>query len=237
MSYTAAGRPGRFKTSKNLACLSSLVLLNSHDLDHGNLRGTATFQLPTDAAPSIQGETVNVDWELRLRLNSAPSQESTTVGHITVLSSPVGTTGDQERLHGSGHRPAAISKTSTARCDVSLALAQDVMRTGQPLRGVLNARAITDINVTKVQAELECLEQAGAKESSAIYSTAYLQGRSSLQARQEYQWPFQLEIPDLMLPSANFDETWVVWRVKGILGRTFRTRLETAAQVQVFTSG
>ena len=108
---------------------------------------------------------------------------------------------------------------------------------GQTLHGVLQAKTQSDINITKIQAELQCVEQAGAKQSSAIHAIANLQGRSVLLAGQEYRWPLQLHIPDLLLPSANLDKTSVVWQVKGISGRAFRTRLETAKQIQVLTAG
>jgi len=110
------------------------------------------------------------------------------------------------------------------------------MMAGQTLHGVLQAKAQSDINITKIRAELQCMEQAGAKQSSLIYAKANLLGRSVLLAGHEYRWPFQLQVPDLLFPSANLDETSVVWQVKGILGRAFRTRLEIAKQIQVLTS-
>ena len=229
--YTAAGRPGRYKTSKELVRLSSHVALVNQELDQTTLRGIARFQLPAAAPPSIKGETACVEWELRAQLASSVSEDYT-LGKITVLSNSAGNIGNQASHHGSEVRPAAPSQ-----CEVALSLPEGSVRTGQALNGILKAKALNDISVTKIQAELECWEQAAAKQSSAVYSAAELQGRSLLYAGQEYQWPFQLQIPDRLLPSAILDETSVVWRVKGIIGRTFRTRLETATQVQVFSTG
>lgn len=235
MPYTAAGRPGRFKTSKDLATLSSNVPLTNKNTSLSDLRGIAKFQLPADAPPNIEGKTARVDWELRVRSTSGASQESTPVGKITVLSKPVGNVGNQAGRHESDVRSEAPREFNIAHCDMYLSLPEGALFTGQTLHGALSARALKDINVTKIQAELDCLEQAGAKQSSAVYTTVILQGRSLLQAGQDYQWPFQLRIPNCLLPSVSLDETSVVWRVKGILGRTFRTRLETAKQVQVLT--
>ena len=230
--YTAAGRPGRYKTSKELARLSSHVSPVNQDADPTTLRGIARFQLPAAAPPSIRGDTACVEWEMRARPASSLSEDYS-VGKITVLSNPVGSIGKQAHHHHSSEdRRAAL-----AQCVLTLSLPEGAMRTGQTLHGVLKARSLCDIQVSKVQAELECWEQAGAKQSSAVYATAELQGRSLLYAGQEYQWPFQLQIPDRFLPSAILDETSVVWRVKGIIGRTFRTRLEAAKQVQVLTTG
>lgn len=230
LPYTAAGRPGRYKTSKELTCLSSPVALVNQDPDRASLRGFARFHLPTDAPPSILGNTACVEWELRARLGPMVSQDSNYLGKITVLSKTDASIGSQTRHHDSNDQP-------TKQVNLYLSLAESVVRTGQTLRGVLKAKARSDIQVTKIQVELECLEQAGAKQSTAVYATAGLQGRSMLQAGEEYQWPFELQLPNRLLPSINLSETSVVWRVKGNLGRTFRTRLETAAQVQVFTTG
>ena len=230
--YTAAGRPGRYKTSKELARLSSQVVLVNHDLDQTNLRGIARFQLPAAAPPTIRGDTACVEWELRARLASALPSESTTVGKITVLSKPEGSV--DNRAHR--HDPTEAGRPSLEQCVVTLSLPEGAVRTGRTLHGILKAKALRDINVTKIQAALECWEQAGAKHSSAVHTTAELQGRSVLQAGQEYHWPFQLQVPNRLLPSASLNETSVVWRVKGIVGRKFRTRLETATQVQVYTN-
>ncbi len=237
LPYTAAGRPGRYKTSRDLECLSNYVTPINQSLDGANPQGIARFQLPASAPPSINGDTARVEWELRVRPASTLSRESTTVGKITVLSSLVDSIADQTSPHDSGDRSAAPREFNVAQCNVSLSLPEGPVRAGQTLNGVLKAKAQSDIHITKVQAELECLEQAGAKQSAAVYSKAELQGRSLLHAGKKYQWPFQLQIPDRLLPSAVLDETSVVWRVKGILGRTFRTRLETATQVQVLSTG
>ena len=235
--YTAAGRPGRYKTSKELARLSSHVALVNQTIDQdnlrdqNNLRGIAKFQLPAAAPPSIYGDTACIEWELRARLASSVSPDSL-VGKITVLSKLERSVGSQAK-HDSSDPCRAARKQSV----LSLSLPECPISTGQALHGILKAKPLGNIKVTKIQAELECWEKACAKQSSAVYATAELQGRSLLHAGQEYQWPFQLQIPDRLLPSARLDETSVVWQVKGILGRMLRTRLETTKQVQVLTTG
>ena len=230
--YTAAGRPGRYKTQKELARLSSRLALVKQDHDQTTLRGIAMFQLPAAAPPSINGETACVEWELRARLASTGSPDCT-VGKITVLSEPKLNDGNQAHHHDSSDARRAARK----QCVLTLSLPEGPLRSGQVIHGILKAKPVADITITKIQAALECREQAGAKQSSAAYATAELQGRSLLRVGQEYRWPFQLQIPDRLLPSASLDETSVVWSVKGILGRTFRTRLETATQVRVFSTG
>jgi len=231
--YTAAGRPGRYKTFKELARLSSHVALVNQDLNGANLRGIARFQLPAAAPPTILGETARVEWELQAQLDSLVPRDSTTVGKITVLSRTAGSIGSQAPQYDSsdarrGHREQSV---------LTLSLQEGPLKSGQAIHGILKAKPLSDIHVTKIQAELECWEQAGAKQSSTVHTMAELQGRLLLHAGQEYQWPFQLHIPDRLLPSASLDETSVVWQVKGILGRTLRTRLETATQVQVYSTG
>ena len=195
-------------------------------------QGFARFQLPTTAPPSISGNTACIESQLWARPASTPTQDAVLVGSITVRPNPTGTNGAQPEQH-----PSLSIPPSSNPLDLSITVENRTVMAGQILHGVLQAKAQRDINITKVQAELQCVEQAGAKQSSAVYATANLQGSYQLLAGQEYRWAFQLQVPDLLLPSANLDETSVAWQVKGILGRAFRTRLETTKQIQVLTTG
>ena len=231
LPYTAAGRPGRFKTSRDLVFLTSRAHPLNQSHPQAQTRGIARFQLPTTAPPSISGNTACIEWQLWARPASTPSRDAVLLGSITVRPISTDTIGGQHEQH-----PSVSIPPSSNPLDFSITVENRTLMAGQTLHGVLQAKAQSDINITKIRAELQCVEQAGAKQSSLIYAKANLLGRSVLLAGQEYRWPFQLQVPDLLLPSANLDETSVVWQVKGILGRAFRTRLEIAKQIQVLTS-
>lgn len=229
--YTAAGRPGRYRTSKELVHLSSQVDLVNPDPNQTHRRGTASFQLPAAAPPTILGKIACVEWELRAGLAS-PVSSDRIVGKIIILSNP-------EVSLGNTARPPNATSTLpplAQNCVVSISMPDGPLKSGQVLHGVLKANVLSDFNVTKVHAELGCWERAGAKRSAKIHATAELQGGTILHAGQEYQWPFQLRLPERFLPSARFDETSVVWQVKGILGRRLWARLETTRRVRVVTS-
>lgn len=228
--YTAAGRPGRYKTSKEVVRSSTNVSLDYRDSDRTTLRGIAGFRLPAGAPPSIRGDTARVEWELWAGPGGTPSPQFTQVGRITVLPGPDG----NPALHPASpdSRQAAFEQSI-----VALSLPEAPVGTGQFLDGALRAKAPIDVHVTKVKAVLECWERAGAKQSSAIWASVDLQGgRSLLRAGQEYQWSFRLPVPDRVLPSASLDETSVVWRVKGILSRALRPQLESVTPVLVRTT-
>ncbi len=229
--YTAAGRPGRYRTFKVLERLTTEVTLLNPDPKQTHRRGTASFQLPATAPPTILGKIACVEWELRAGFAS-PASSDRTVGKIILLSNPVVSLSNQAR------RPNATSTVRPLKqnCIVSISLPDEPLKTGQVLHGVLKAKVLIDFNVTKVQAELGCWERAGAKRSAKIHATADIQGGTILHAGQEYEWPFELRLPEGLLPSARFDEISVAWQVKGILGRKFRTRIEATKRVRVVTA-
>ena len=135
LPYTAAGRPGRFKISKILACLSGHVTLVNKDLDQTALVGIARFQLPANAPPSVRGNTACIEWELGARLGSTASQNSTPAGRVTVLSGTKNSDQAPQYDSSEGHR--AVFE----QCTVALSLPEVSVRTGQTLHGVLKAKA------------------------------------------------------------------------------------------------
>ena len=229
--YTAAGRPGRYHTSKELVRLSKPILANQQLSPNGPVQRTARFLIPESAPASVIGEIAGIDWQIRATVAYAGATEERVLARLIVLPSPVdpGTLDASATARDSTH--AAIEQ-----CDLSLSLPTGGILAGDELPGTLTVKVHRNHSVSKVRVVLECREQAGAKETRAIYDVAVLQGSGWLMSGQVYEWPFHLRVPDRILPSTGFDETSVVWRVRGVLSRFLRPDLIVSKPVRILTT-
>lgn len=228
--YTAAGRPGRYKTSKELVRLSRPFLVNVRLSKAIPCRSRVRFRLPEGAPPSIIGDTVCVDWQLHASLSTPGELETRLVGRLAVVTSP-----EQSSKADADASPPlhTITESAFEQCALTLSVPAVRVRSGQGFEGVLTARVREDLKVSAVRAVLECREQAGAKESTTVHSQVVLQRRALLRAGGVYQWPFRLHVPDRLLPSITLDETSATWRVKGVLDRSLRADLEVQHRIGV----
>jgi hypothetical protein len=227
--YTAAGRPGRYKTSKELVRLSSPFLVNVRLFKAIPYRSRVRFRLPEGAPPSIIGDTARVDWQFYASWAVPEGLDTRRVGRLDVVLPPAEGKASQDQSLSPDH----LADTAYQQCILSLSLPALRLRTGQDFEGTLTARVRSRLKVSTVRAALECREQSGAKESTTTHSMVVLQRQALLRAGSVYEWPFRLTAPDRLLPSITMDETSVTWRVKGVLHRSLRTDLEVQHRIEV----
>jgi hypothetical protein len=233
MPYTAAGRPGRYKTSKELVRLSRPFLVNARLSKAIPYRSKVMFRLPEEAPPSIIGDTVCVDWQLHASWSIPGGLDTSGAGRLAVVIAPVEGMASQDRPLS----PDNFAEMAHQQCVLTLSLPAVRIQPGRGFDGILTAKVRRDLRVSTVRAILECREQAGAKESTTVHSLVVLQRRALLRAGGVYQWPFRLHTPDRLLPSITLDETSVAWRVKGVLARRLRTDLEVRRGIEVYCGG
>ena len=77
--------------------------------------------------------------------------------------------------------------------------------------------------------------KTGVSESRTTIDRVVLQRDGSLLAKEDYEWPFRLQVPKDTIPTARSGKTSVVWRLKGVLARRMRPDLVIERQVQVYT--
>lgn len=229
--YTAAGRPGRYKASRELVRLSQTFLTNCHIGPGIPHQGRAKFRLPPTAPPSVAGETACIEWQLHSSIPTEGAMETRRIGRLEVVSAlpweSAGAVGQTDS--------PSVTEECFQQCSLSLSLPTNRAWSGQSIGGDLMVTAHQDQFVPQVRAVLECWERAGVKQSVAPIALVELQHGAQLKAGCVYQWPFQLQVPDRLLPTTRTGETTVTWRVKGALGRVLRTGLEVQQRIQVFT--
>ncbi len=229
--YTAAGRPGKYKASRELVRLSQIFLTNCNIKPGNPYQSRARFRLPPTAPPSVAGETACIEWQVYSSIPAKGAMATQQIGRLEVVS-PL----PKESFCAVGQTDSpSVTKAFFQQCAISLSLPSNWAWSGQAIGGELMVTAHRDQYIPQVRAVLECWERAGVKQSVAPIALVVLQHGAELKAGRVYQWPFQLQIPDRPLPSTRTDETTVAWRVKGALCRVFRTGLEVQQRIQVFT--
>lgn len=230
--YTAAGKPGKYKASKELARLSQRFLVDGRLPKGIPYASRVNFRLPETAPPSLTGDIVRIEWHLEASLLTSITNEVRAVEPLLVLSPEATVLNSQEM-----QTPATETvEIQFKQCILSMLLPGASTIAGRSLEGVFVASLHHDQHVSGVRVELERFERAGAKESTVTSDFVSLQGNASLRAGMTYQWPFRLRVPAQPLPSVSVDETTVSWRVKGILCRSIFSDISITGAVSVCTT-
>jgi hypothetical protein len=216
-----------------------LVHLSKLFLDHTSLstgvpyRYEISITLPNDAPPSVRGSTASICWYLEAFWDVVRALDIHQERDVVILTRPL--------VEVTGGTRESSSLTTAAsmyeECTLSLSLPSAQVRTGEILEGTLCAQARQTLDISEVRVELECSERAGVKTTTTVESREVLQEGASLVANEVREWPFQLRVPEVLLPSiTSIHETSVVWRVRGILSRRMRTDFSVEEVVQVYTA-
>ena len=230
--YTAAGKPGKYKTSKELVRLSHRFLVDGRFPKGIPYVSQVNFRLPESAPISLAGDIVRIDWQLEASVLTAGTNQVRATEPLLVVSPEATVLNSQETQTAA----TEAVKIEFKQCVLSMLLPGVPATAGRYLEGVFVARLHHDQRVSGVRVELERFERAGAKESTVTSDSVSLQANASLRAGMTYQWPFRLRVPARLLPSVSVDETTVSWRVKGILCRTISPDITISGAVSVCTT-
>ena len=230
--YTAAGKPGKYKASKDLVRRSQRFLLDGRFPKGVPYVSWVNFRLPEAAPPSLNGDIVRIEWQLEASVLTVSTNQERAVEPLSVVSPEATASISQER-----QTPATVAvEIEFKQCVLSMLLPAIPATAGRSLEGVFVARLHHDQHVSGVRVELERFERAGAKESTVTSDYVSLQANASLRAGMTYQWPFRLRVPAQLLPSVSVDETTVSWRVTGILCRSIFPDISITGAVSVCTT-
>ena len=180
--YTAMGRPGFYKATRDLVTLSEVLAADRMIPHDGPTCKEVTFTLPSDAPPSVQGQTARISWQLRASLFIEGAGEVRRNRQLVVLSPPH----EQTAPPGGAPQPASETQTNPDSCDLFLSADTFQVRAGQPLSGILHARCQYNLHASEIRTELECLENAGAKGSRILADRMVLGREIHIRALETY---------------------------------------------------
>jgi hypothetical protein len=217
------------KTKRNLFEFEE-QLLGSTRLTSGTaLYESASFTLPADIPPTICGKTVNIIWQLDVKLNAAKMRDIHETREVTVLPIAMGI----PITEGSSRNPAKKVTASSGDGELVLTIDSEYGAAGKTLHGSLEAVMKKDISFSRVRAELEVKESAGVKSSKTAADLVTLEEKSSLAAGNHRQWSFGLKFPDSAPPSFAVSSSRVEWNVKGIIDKSMRTDFSVSYPIEV----
>jgi hypothetical protein len=187
---------------------------------------TVSLTVPESAAPSAQGEITSVRWWAIATLSRRRGRDARGHAELRVLSEP--------RLD----LPPAVLATH-GDCELSFELDRDDFGPGDIVEGTLVATPLRTCAAQEVSVELVRREEVPRDEGNAVdvvEDETTVAEAVSLSAGLPQQWPFRLELPEIVVPSLRTDQSRVTWLLKGVASRRLRSDYSIALPIDVHTA-
>jgi Arrestin (or S-antigen), C-terminal domain len=173
---------------------------------------TASLTVPVDAAPSAEGEITKVRWRVVATLARPHAMDVHRRAPLTVLSQ-AGATLDAPDVE--------------TRDDVELSfrLDREHFGPGDSVQGTLLATPLQACRMNEVGVELVRREDVPRNEGNTKEveeADAILESDVRLSLGAPREWPFQLQLPAVVVPCLRTEHSRVTWLLKGIGSRRMR---------------
>ena len=186
----------------------------------------ASLMVPATAPPSAEGEITKVRWSVVATLARPHARDVHGEASLTVLSP---------------HTDVVDAPEVETRGDVELSIRLDREHVGpgDTVQGTLVATPLQACEANEVRVELVRHEHVprnlgnteDVKEGEAILERDV---RLSLGA--PHEWPFQLELPAVVVPCLQTEHSQVTWLLKGIGSRRLRRDYQITYPIDVHTA-
>jgi Arrestin (or S-antigen), C-terminal domain len=173
---------------------------------------TASVTVPADAAPSAEGEITKVRWRVVATLARPHAMDVHRRAPLTVLSQ-AGATLD------------APDVESRDDVELSFRLDREHLGPGDVLHGTLVATPLQACRATEVRVELVRREDVPRNEGNTKEveeAAGILEGEIGLSLGAPHEWPFELQLPSVVVPCLATEHSRVTWLLKGIGSRRLR---------------
>jgi hypothetical protein len=185
-----------------------------------------SFTIPDDAPGSGEGEITKVRWKVVATLARHHARDIHGEARLTVLS----------RAGGKVDAPEVETRGD---CELSLRLDRTSFGPGDTVGGVLVANPLQACEMSEVRVELvrhEWVPRDDGHQEDTKEADASLEGGVSLSLGAPREWPFQLRVPDEVVPCLRTRQSTVTWLVKGIGSRRMRPDYRVTQPVDVHTA-
>jgi hypothetical protein len=187
---------------------------------------TASLTIPATAPPSAEGEITKVRWKIVATLARPHARDAHSEAALAVLS-PAGATLDAPEIETRGD------------VELSFRLDREHFGPGDTVHGVLVATPLQACEANEFRVELVRHENVprnlgnteDVEEGRAIFESDV---RLSLGAPRE--WPFQLQLPAVVVPCLKTEHSRVTWLLKGIGSRRMRRDYRITQPLDVHTA-
>jgi Arrestin (or S-antigen), C-terminal domain len=187
---------------------------------------TASLTVPAEAQPSAEGEITKVRWRVVATLARPHAMDVHRRVPLTVLSQ-AGATLDAPDVE--------------TRDDVELSfrLDREHFGPGDLLHGTLVATPLQSCGANEVRVELVRREDVPRNEGNTKEveeASAILESDVSLSLGAAREWPFQLQLPLVVVPCLVTEHSSVTWLLKGIGSRRIRRDYRVTQPIDVHTA-
>ena len=187
---------------------------------------TASLTVPSNAAPTAEGKITKVRWKVVATLARPHARDAHGEAKLAVLSRP-GTALDPPKAETRGD------------LELSFRLDREHFGPGETVHGTLVGTPLQACEANEVRVELVRHEDVprndghtkDVKEAEAILERDV---RLSLGAPRE--WPFQLQLPAVLVPCLKTEHSRVTWLLKAIGSRRLRRDYRITQPIDVHTA-
>jgi hypothetical protein len=173
---------------------------------------SSPVQIPANAAPTCCGKVVNIRWTLKAVLDVPKYADLSEEKPLNVFSRP-GQGGD-----------ISIVPVEKSFGEVTLVIiAPPVATVSHPLKGQLTLQVKEKLNIRGIRVELVQVEEAGAKNSSEVISTAQISGERSFNPGESPVIEFSLDIPAGAPPTVIGSRSRLDWKIRAVLDRKMKS--------------
>lgn len=223
------GSTRRTKASKatDRAVLDSVRFLDAgHVAADTPYEATASLIVPANAVPSAEGEITKVRWRVVATLARPHAMDIHRRAPLTVLSRAA---------------PALDAPDVETRDDVefSFRLDREHLGPGDVLHGTLVATPLQACQMNEVRVELVRREDVPRKDGNTKEveeGKAILQSDVGLSLGAPREWPFEFQLPAVVVPCLKTEHSRVTWLLKGIGSRRMRRDYRITQPIDVHTA-
>ena len=206
---------------------------------------SARLILPVRASPTVKGKYARITWNLSasiltrtdwipqggLLANLAAGRAGENSQEMVVFTHP-----DAAHIGGEPLPPQPANRRAFRNLSLDLSLGSSLAVNGGVVAGNLTVAAQSAVKGRELRVELVRWERSGNKQARVVESREVLQRPATQNAGEQIDWPFQLAVPDRLMPSVLGQHTFVGWQVRAVIARRFLPNFTVAQLVQVYTS-
>lgn len=214
---------------KNVA--AEKVLLPDSQIPEGAQRSySVQLQIPEDAVPFHYDARLQCVWKVEAHLNRKSGKDRRESALINLIVPPPGIN-NKPGLYGKSNKPKDVK--------MSLSLPSLEWIEGEPVEGKLVFEPLKSFDVKEIRMELEVNQKVHVKmqhiSSTTRPSKQILTKKLKLQAGRKYEFPFDISLPANKTPSRYTSTSTVVWKLKGVLVRSWFKSAVVEQEIYVYS--
>jgi Arrestin (or S-antigen), C-terminal domain len=187
---------------------------------------TASLTVPADAVPSAEGEITKVRWRVVATLALPHRMDVHRRAPLTVLTQTSGTLD-------------APDVETRDDIELSFRLDREHFGPGDSVQGTLVATPLQACQMGEVRVELVRRENVPRNEGNTKEveeGKAILQSDVSLSLGAPHEWPFQFQLPAVVVPCLETEHSSVTWLLRGIGSRRLRRDYRVTQPIDVHSA-